>query len=291
MKSAHQMSSASKAVKSAPLSDAQIVWPEEDYSAFYKQHLYLAVMDDFAAYSGGIHKYADHIIRKLLIAIKRGQIQDFQTGWIESADDSAHPFHGRNLRNFIAGKDSAYAIWAVLDLYMKIEQPLIAKGFELEGYLERLGLVVSDFINNKAENRNLTPIEGLFSAGKQDDLALYLHIERLEGRRFSIAHLIHAIEDGKEPETIIANDGTELRNERMKVDKGVLIPQSDNYLLMVRDTITTDVSFGFIKPDGGDICFHRILLDGSTETHILHLDENPKVQQLVKAASLIDGGI
>ena len=189
MKSAHQMSSAPKAIRSAPVPEAQIVWPEENYSAFYKQHLYLAVMDDFSAFSGGIHKYADHVIRKLLIAIKRGQIQDFQIGWIESADDSSHPFHGRNLRNFIAGKDSAYAIWAVLDLYMKIEQPFIAKGFEIEGYLERIGLVVSDFINNKATIPNLNPIEGLFSAGKQDDLALYLHIERLEGRRLSLIHI------------------------------------------------------------------------------------------------------
>jgi len=266
----------------------QIVWPEEDYSAFYKQHLYLAVMDDFAAFSGGIHKYADHVIRKLLIAIKRGQIQDFQMGWIESADDSSHPFHGRNLRNFIAGKDSAYAIWAVLDLYMKIEQPLIAKGFQLEGYLERLGLVVSDFINNKAESPNLQLIKGLFSAGREDDTELYLHVERLEERQFSIAHLIHAIEDGNEPETVIADDGTELRNERMKVDKGILVPQSDNYLLVVRDTITTDVSFSFLNPNE-PMKIKLVNPYGDVEAHTLSACTNPRIEEATKMASLFDG--
>jgi len=282
------MSSTPKAIQSAPMPEAQIVWPEENYSAFYKQHLYLAVMDDFAAFSGGIHKYADHIIRKLLIAIKRGQIQDFQMGWIESADDSSHPFHGRNLRNFIAGKDSAYAVWAVLDLYMKIEQPLIAKGFHLEGHLERLGLVVSDFINKNAENPNLKPIEGLFTAGKEDDLALYLHIERLEGRRFSIAHLIHAIEDGREPETVLANDGTELRNERMKIDKGVLIPQADNYVLMARDATITDVSFGFLSIDE-EPSIKLISTLGDVEVHGLTSCTNPRIEAATRMSSPFDG--
>jgi len=151
-------------------------------------------LDDFAAFSGGIHKYADHIIRKLLIAHRRGQLIDFEMSWVDSPEQT-HLFHGRNLRNFMAGKNSAHAIWGVLDIYIKLTQPLIAKGFQLEGYLERLGLVVSDFINPHA---NITPkispqkVEGLFGCPDptEDDLTLYLHIKPLEGRRFSLAHFV-----------------------------------------------------------------------------------------------------
>lgn len=112
---------------------------EGRYTAFYKAQLRVAVLDDYAAFSGGVHKYADHIVRGILAEHRREPMDGFQGAWVQSPDDASHPFHGRNLRNFFAGKDSAYAVWAVLDLYLKLTKPKLAQGFKLDGYLERIG--------------------------------------------------------------------------------------------------------------------------------------------------------
>ncbi len=289
MKSAHQMSSA--ALKLDDPSPNTGLWPEEDYSAFYKQQLYLAVLDDFAAFSGGIHKYADHIIRKLLIAHRRGQLIDFEMSWVDSPEQT-HLFHGRNLRNFMAGKNSAHAIWAVLDLYIKLTQPLIAKGFQLEGYLERLGLVVSDFINPHA---NITPkiepqkAQGLFGCPDptEDDLTLYLHIKPLEGRRFSLAHFVKSYPPIEPQEPVIAPNGETLTNEAMQINKGVLIPQSDNHILMVRDIEMAEVNLGFLKTtDEDQIEFRLIAPTGNVTNLKMKQTDNQRIEKNINASPL-----
>jgi len=279
MKSAHQMSSA--AIKLDEPTPTSGLWPEEDYSAFYKQQLYLAVLDDFAAFSGGIHKYADHIIRKLLIAHRRGQLIDFEMSWVDSAEQT-HLFHGRNLRNFMAGKNSTHAIWAVLDLYIKLTQSLISKGFQLEGYLERLGFCVADYIQpiNATEALSLKAT-GLYSAKLENGSKLYLDIEELKDRRFALVHLVTVSNyDDIEQVTIKG-----LQDHRTRIDKGICVPQLQNDILIIRDTETADASFGFLKTEGDSIRFHRILVEGGTEMHILRPDENTKISQIIKAAS------
>ena len=286
MKSAHQMSSA--ALKLDDPSPTTGLWPEEDYSAFYKQQLYLAVLDDFAAFSGGIHKYADHIIRKLLIAHRRGQLIDFEMSWVDSPEQT-HLFHGRNLRNFIAGKNSAHAIWAVFDLYIKLTQPLIAKGFQLEGYLERLGLVVSDFINPHANITLKTEpqkTQGLFGCSDptEDDLTLYLHIKPLEGRRFSLAHFVKSYPPIEPQELIIAPNGETLTNEAMQINKGVLIPLGDNHILMVRDIEMAEVNLGFLKmTDEDKIEFRLIAPTGNVTTLSMTQTDNQRLATIRRA--------
>ena len=114
----------------------QFVWPEEKYSSFYKGQLSLCILDDISAFSGGVHKYTDHVVREILKGMRRGIVKDFEMSWVESPNLD-QPFNGRNIRNLLAGKDSQHAIWAVFDIYMKLTQPILAWGFSLEGHLGR----------------------------------------------------------------------------------------------------------------------------------------------------------
>ncbi|MEE4208960.1 MAG: hypothetical protein V2I43_06820, partial [Parvularcula sp.] len=164
--------------------------PEEAYSAFYKRQLRLAVMDDFAACEGGVHKYADEVVRRLMGLMREGRITGLQESWIASPDDASHPFHGRNLRNFFAGKDSAFAIWAVLDLYMKAKHPVIARGFRLDGYLERLGLVTGDFLDMAGGKPANVPSLTLHLGQQDQGPERLIKIEPLDKRSFGLCRWI-----------------------------------------------------------------------------------------------------
>ena len=170
----------------------QIVWPEERYSSFYKRQLRLCILDDFSAFSGGVHKYTDHVVREILKGNRRGIVKDFEMSWVESPNLD-QPFNGRNIRNLLGGKDSQFAIWAVFDVYMKLTQPTLAIGFSLEGHLERLGLVYSDFIDPNQRAQLDSAIQGVFSAREENGIKLHLTIDGLPGRRFNLVHLIREI--------------------------------------------------------------------------------------------------
>jgi len=243
---------------------SQIVWPEERYSAFYKQQLRLCILDDFSAYSGGVHKYTDHVVRDILKGMRRGIVKDFEMSWVESPEMD-QPFNGRNIRNLLGGKDSQHAIWAVFDVYMKLTQSVLAKGFSLEGHLERLGLVVADFIDpyERAPHKD-TKFADLYSAKEADGIRLSLSIKDLPNRRFKLVHLIHERMNQSHFERKTAN-GDMLVDAGVRIDRGVLVPQTHGWLLMVRDLETADISLGFAK------------LDGDTLSVRLTSDENVQV--------------
>ena len=260
----------------------QKLFIEEDYSKFYKAQLYLAIQDDYAAFSGGVHRYEDHVAKLVSLANKSGLISGFQNNWLESDDGESHPFRGANLRNFFRGKNSAYAIWAVFDLYLKYTNPKIASGFSLEGYLERAGIVLHEFINRSYDTpKDRELIAGLYGTTDNSDERLYLSIELLADRQFSLAHtVVERTTDLPHQEKI---EGFE--DKRTRINKGVFVEQPQGNILLIRDIERGTVSVGFASAQGDDIRFHQVGLDGEQQTHILSPTENERASHLIKTAN------
>ncbi|MEM7668468.1 MAG: hypothetical protein AAF317_04855 [Pseudomonadota bacterium] len=221
--------------------------PEGRYPAFYKAQLRVAVFDDFAAFSGGIHKYADHVASRLLHTHACTPIKSFQEAWVQSPDMASHPFHGRNLRNFFVGKDSAHGIWAVLDLYIKITNPKLAAGFHVERYLERLGLTVGEFAKAavypaQAQERLLA-----LSPSAHEHIQESVHLQPLVERRFGLAKLIRKWTD--EVDHSGFGIPAALDDRRCAVGLGVIVPLKVGDVLLVKDPDTEDILMGRFEQD------------------------------------------
>ena len=254
---------------------------EDDYSSFYKAQLRLIIHDDFGSIEGSFHVYADHIHRKLAIAKDRGLLGEYQEHWFYRDDETQPPFRGANLRTFFKNNsDPDLVIWKVFDLYIKYTKPLLAGACKLEGYLERLGLTLSEFVHPVQSGQPpALKHSGLFSCDLTEHSKLYLDIQTLTDRRFALAHLVHV---GTQ-DTAITIEG--FKDHRTRIDKGVCIPQTNNDLIVIRDIESADVSFGFIQKKGDDICCHRILLDGSVQAHIFKPSDDEAIRKMIKAAS------
>lgn len=230
---------------------------EGRYSAFYKSQLRLAVFDDYAGFSGGVHKYADHIVTVVLAAEKKDPIPGFQDGWVLSPDEASHPFHGRNLRNFFAGKDSAHAIWAVLDLYIKLTKPALAQGFKLDGYLERLGLTVGEFAG--AETFSGEEPDRLYSLPPQgseiaEGAEEFLFLRPLAQRRYGLARYIRRLPASEEPDEMeILSAPQGLEDRRTASGLGIFLPLASGGVVLVKDPDTEALIFGRLAPDHASI--------------------------------------
>ncbi|WOI52572.1 hypothetical protein [Parvularcula sp. LCG005] len=267
------------------VSESLVARPEESYSAFYKRQLYLAVLDDFAAFSGGVHKYADDIIRQLIRAESHGLITGLERSWFESPDDASHPFHGRNLRNFLAGKDSSFAIWAVLDLYVKAKHPIIARGFRLDGYLERLGHTLSEFIGSHALDRAAAIPDALYRFDGLPDLPdgflAFLSVQPLTQRRFGICHMI--IRAGE------ANLGGGLTDRRCAVRPGVVIPGKSSQAFCLLDPRTDNPVLGTLRLSG-DAPDASIVVEGSIcATALLEISNKDEISTLRQVTAFCAG--
>lgn len=263
-----------------------ILHTEETYSSFYKAQLRLLIHDDYARVEGSVNKYCEHVLRQLFKADACDVLVDFPEHWYHNIDGGNPPFCGPNLRTFLKGNtDSNITVWKVLDLYMKFTQPLLVKACKLEGYLERLGLTVSEFVHPvQSEHPPALKQHGLFSCEMNDSGKLYLDIHALPERRYALVHLVHVHISPEQDQTILEG----LQDHRTRIDKGVCIPQAQNDLLIIRDIESADVSFGFTTKLGDKICCHRVLLDGSVETHIFVPDESDTIKTMIKAASFKD---
>jgi len=256
---------------------------EDEYSSFYKAQLRLLLHDDYASVEGSVHRYADHIHRKLAIANDAGVLSEFEEHWFYRDDGTQPPFRGANLRTFFQrGSDPDPVIWKVFDLYMKRTQPLLVKACKMENYLQRLGFTLSEFIHPvpSAKPPKLKQ-SGLFAHTETDGEVLYLDVQRLRDRHYALAHLVHTNLPNEDDQINIEG----LTDQRTRIDKGVCIPQTQNDLIMIRDIETADVSFGFLSASGDDICCHHVGLGGSVETLIFSPCQNEDVSMLIKAAS------
>ena len=262
----------------------QIVWPEERYSSFYKRQLRLCILDDFSAFSGGVHKYTDHVVREILKGMRRGMVKDFEMSWVESPNLD-QPFNGRNIRNLLGGKDSQHAIWAVFDIYMKLTQPILARGFSLEGHLERLGLVVADFIDPNQCTKTPADLDGVFEATENNGVQLFLSVQCLSERRFKLAHLIHERTGQPRFERNAAN-GELLRDSGVRIDRGVLVPQSNGWLLMVRKLETADIGLGFVSSNGSTLSI-RLVSENDILVLSMRKSDCDRRSHLSRAARLI----
>jgi len=265
------------------MSETTVLYPEEHYSAFYKAQLRLFIQDDYEAFEGGVHKYTDHIHRRLGVANHRNRLGEFHEHWFYRDDETQPPFRGANLRTFFTkNSDPDLVIWKVFDLYAKYTNPLLAHGFNIEGYLERLGLTLSEYIHPvQSVKPPAIKHSGLFSCNDNPLLRLYLDIQRLADRRYAIAHMVH--ENLEEPNKPVSIDG--FQDNRTRIDKGVCVPQTQNDLLIIRDIESADVSFAFVTANGDNIRCHRIHLDGSVQILIFEPDDNTQIRQMIKAAS------
>ncbi|NRA30850.1 MAG: hypothetical protein HRU11_11385 [Parvularculaceae bacterium] len=224
--------------------------PEGRYSVFYKAQLRVAVMDDYASFSGGVHKYADHVVSTLLSTHAKDPIEGFQEAWVQSPDEASHPFHGRNLRNFLGGKDSAHAVWAVLDLYIKLRSPVLAGGFKLDGYLERLGLTVSEFAGARPQTGSLS--EGLYElSGTNDGIREYVLVQPLERRAFGLVKFIRQHVTGGDPHADPEPHG--LTDQRTAFGPGIVVPGDSCATLLAKDPDTDELILGKLNVDASTL--------------------------------------
>jgi len=262
---------------------------EDEYSKFYKDQLFLAAQDDYANFSGKFTRFEQHVARKVMIAYKSGKTFGLEPDWLESIDGESHVFRAANIRNFMRGKDSQHAIWAVFDIYIKYTNPIIARAFTLEGYLSRLGFSLSEFIQPvpNAPVPNLKA-SGFYSLDVNEDLSIYLDIQHLKNRRYGLVHFAQAY--SSDYKQSIDTQTVKLTDHRTRANKGVIIPQLDNDLLVIREVETADVSFAFLRTSGDHIRFHHITLDGTVQELILKPDHFPEMQQTLRAAEFDQTG-
>jgi len=73
----------------------------------------------------------------------------------------------------------------------------------------------------------------------------------------------------------------------MQINKGVLIPQSDNHILMVRDIEMAEVNLGFLKAIGkGQIEFRLIAPTGNVTNLTMKQTANQRIEKNINASPL-----
>jgi len=271
-------------VKESAMSDNEIklITPEDDYSAYYRHHLFLAIHDDYADFPEKVHAYEKIVARKIALGLKRNQIAGFKEAWIDPTNDG-RPFKGRNIANYLKGMKSSHELHACLDVYMKLTKPVVARGFMLEYYLDRLGLVLSEFSNPKQLDPKTPTINGLFQNSSIAGEIQYIHINAMEGRHFAVCHFIRELESQSHnsPADILID-------HCMQINKGVLMPHGDQYSFVMRSIDTHELFLGFARKAGDDICAHRATLDGEMLTHTFNPVDKPHIELVVRQSSFED---